>query len=89
MHLAAGLLPDLLGGAITLPRPASRYKGEGREGKERVGNRGRNGVEGKDVKGWEEMGGGRKIREREREGRRKGMGREGSTWIFIRGLPGS
>jgi len=41
-------------GAIALPRPFSRYKGERREGRVRkglgIGRRGRKGSEGKDVK---------------------------------------
>jgi len=55
MRLAAGLRPDLLGGAIALPRPlAVKRGGEGGEGKERIGDtEGEEGEGrgGKDVKG--------------------------------------
>jgi len=54
MRLAAGLRPNPLGELQRSPRPPSRYKGEGREGRERkrleIG-KGRKGRGGKDVKG--------------------------------------
>jgi len=44
MRLTAGLCPDPLGELLRTP---GRYKGEGRKGKERVGNREAEGREGR------------------------------------------
>ena len=56
IHCNTEALPGPAGG-IALPRPPSRYNGDGRKGRERVGNmKGRKGRGGKDVKGrdgWE------------------------------------
>jgi len=95
MRLAAGLCPDPLGGGSysVLPDPLAVIRGRtGKEGKEWVGNReGDKGEErkvregvGRDGKGkgrWKGEGG---------SGReRAGNGEEGSTWIFVPGLPSS
>jgi len=75
MRLAAGLSPGPAGGAITLPRPPSRYKGNGRERKERVGNK--EGEEGKERgkrEGVRRVGNGKGGSERGREARESGGG---------------
>jgi len=82
LRLAAKLHPGPDGGAIALPRPSSRYKGKGREGRGRKGlgikrgngTEGREGREGvvRDGKGKGWIG---------RKGRVRGEGAEGGERV--------